>query len=73
MYKTFNQVLGIIDTSGKQKVTIEIPEDIQQLAQERDTAKKEKNFEKADQIRDQLLELGYTIKDSREGIIIEKS
>ena len=49
----------------KQKLTIEI------LIKERDNAKLEKDYIKADQIRDDLLTLGATIKDSKEGTTYE--
>ena len=39
--------------------------------EERNLAKKEKNYEKADQIRQELLEKGIFIKDTREGTIYE--
>lgn len=39
----------------------------EELLQDRKIAKEEKNYEKADQIRDQLLELGYTVLDTSEG------
>lgn len=44
---------------------------IEGLIKERDNAKLEKNYIKADQIRDDLLTLGVTIKDSREGTTYE--
>ena len=51
---------------------IEIPEEIQKLVEERNNAKKEKDFAKADQIRTLVEEKGYLIKDTREGTQIEK-
>ena len=35
---------------------------------ERQAARKEKNFARADEIRDQLLEQGIVLKDTREGV-----
>ena len=35
--------------------------------------KGEKEYEKADQIREELLNMGITIKDTREGTIYEKN
>ncbi len=40
---------------------------IEQLIGERQAAKAERNFERADAIRDQLLEAGISIQDTREG------
>ena len=51
---------------------MEIPEEIIKLVEERNLAKKEKEFDKADQIRNLVEEKGYLIKDTREGTKIEK-
>ncbi len=44
---------------------------IQKKIEERNLAKKEKNYEKADEIRNELLGKGIFIKDTREGTIYE--
>jgi cysteinyl-tRNA synthetase len=53
MFETFNSVLGIIDFSIVEED--EIPADILELFEERNTAKAEKDFETADTLRDALL------------------
>jgi len=45
----------------------EIPEEIIKLAEERATAREEKNWSRADEIRDTLKEKGYTVEDTPEG------
>ena len=45
----------------------EIPEEIVDLANERAIARKEKNWSRADEIRDILKEKGYTVEDTPEG------
>lgn len=42
--------------------------DIEALIQERQEARKAKNFARADEIRNQLLEQGIVLKDTREGV-----
>ena len=42
------------------------------MIQERSDARKEKNFAKADEIRDKLLEMGIKLKDTRQGVTWEK-
>lgn len=42
--------------------------EIESLIQERQEARKEKNFARADEIRDQLLEKGIILEDTREGV-----
>ncbi len=44
--------------------------EIEKLIEERQAAKKEKNFARADEIRDQLLAMGIALKDTREGVKI---
>ncbi len=44
--------------------------DIERLIQERQEAKKAKNFARADEIRDELLTRGIALKDTREGVKI---
>ena len=70
-YKTLNEVLAIIDFEQLEK-TDEIPEEIMQKFEDRNNAKSEKNFELADTLRDELLELWYKIVDSREWSRLEK-
>ena len=42
---------------------VEVPADILQLAQQRKKAKQEKDFKKADQLRDEILKNGFEIRD----------
>ncbi len=59
-------VLGLLQKEIKQQ----IPEEIQNLVDMRNEAKKNKDYAKADEIRDILLEKGVTLKDTREGVQI---
>ena len=45
----------------------EAPEELKRLAAERDEARSARDFERADQIRDQLAEFGWEIRDTPEG------
>ena len=47
----------------KNEIKEEIPENVAKLANERWEAKKNKDYNKADELRKQILELGYEIKD----------
>ena len=42
--------------------------DIENLIEERQNARKEKNFARADEIRDELLNMGIILEDTREGV-----
>ncbi|MBD5088310.1 MAG: cysteine--tRNA ligase [Clostridiales bacterium] len=57
-------VLGI--KAAKEKVILDA--EIESLIAERQEARKNKNFAKADEIRDILLEKGIILKDTREGV-----
>lgn len=58
---------GILGLDIQQKEEM-LDADIVQLIQERQTARKEKNFARADEIRDLLLKKGILLKDTREGV-----
>ena len=57
-------VLGII-TEKEEEI---LDSDIEALIEERQAARKAKDFKRADEIRDQLLEMGIVLKDTREGV-----
>ncbi|MDD6255716.1 MAG: cysteine--tRNA ligase [Eubacteriales bacterium] len=50
----------------------EIPEEIRQLVQERQEARKSKNYARADEIRDILKEKGFAVEDTANGARIVK-
>lgn len=64
-----SDVLGIIVEKEEEM----LPEEIERLIEERQTARKEKNFKRADEIRDELLNKGIVLKDTREGVKWEKA
>ena len=47
--------------------------DIEALIEERQAARKAKNFARADEIRDELLAKGIILKDTREGVQWKKA
>ncbi len=55
-------VLGLVPTKKEL-----IPADVLALVEERTTAKKNRDFARADQLRSQVLELGFEIKDTPQG------
>ena len=50
-----------------------LPADIQALADERAQARKDKNWKRSDELRDQLKALGYTVEDTKEGQKVRKT
>ena len=61
-----------MDLKNYQKQENVLPEEIENLVQERNEARKNKNWAESDRIRDLLTEKGYIVKDSKEGTIVEK-
>jgi len=45
----------------------EVPEGVQSLARQRDEARLQKQWQRADELRDQILALGYTLEDQKGG------
>lgn len=65
----FDKVLGLGFENLKEE---KIPEEIKKLAEEREEARKNKDFKKSDELRQKINSLGYEIKDSPEGYKINK-
>jgi len=67
--KSIDTVLKCFSFDKKEK--IEIPEDIKKLAEGRLQAKKLKDYNRADMLRDEIQKLGYKIVDIKESYEIE--
>ena len=62
-------ILGLLQQDPEAEVT-EVDPEIQALIDERQAARKAKNFARADEIRDQLKAIGITLKDTPQGVQI---
>jgi cysteinyl-tRNA synthetase len=62
----FDQVLGL-KLADWSPIVDAIPEEIMALAQQRHQARLEKRWQDADQLRDQLMTAGYSVKDTPQG------
>ncbi len=72
--ESFDEVLSLDLLSAEeevQAVSDELTAWIEEMIAKRAAAKKEKNFALADELRNQLLEKGVQIKDTREGVVWE--
>ena len=72
----FDEVLGL-DLINSEKYLekakeVEVPEEIQNLLEQRKKAREEKNWALSDELRDMLKDKGYMVKDTKEGMSIEK-
>ena len=72
----FDKVLGL-DLSNSEKYikeqeNIEVPEEVLELVEERKKAREEKKWSLSDELRDKIKDKGYIVKDTKEGMTIEK-
>ena len=71
-----DQVMGLDLENSKQYLQAqekqEIPEEVLALVEERKQARQEKKWEESDRLRDVILEKGYRVKDTKEGMQVEK-
>lgn len=67
----FDEVLGL-DLKNYEKKENTLPEDIQELVNKRNLARKNKDWAESDRIREVLTQKGYTVKDSKDGTMVEK-
>jgi len=65
----FDTVLGL-DIERQEK--LDLPEEIIQIIEERKIARQNKDWNKSDELRDKLDSLGYTVKDTKDGMEINK-
>ena len=65
-----DEIVDLSDVCGLivEKEAEILDEDIEKLIQERQDARKAKNFARADEIRNELLEKGIVLEDTREGV-----
>lgn len=61
---TLSDVCGLI-VEKKEEL---LDADVEALIEERQAARKAKNFARADEIRQQLLDMGIVLEDTREGV-----
>lgn len=71
LIEQFDKVLSLNLIEKKEELSEEKIKKIKELIDIRNEAKKEKNYEKADQIREQLLNMNIIIKDTKEGTTFE--
>jgi cysteinyl-tRNA synthetase len=67
--ESFDSVLGVF---GKDKV-VDLDSEIEHLIEERQAARRNRDFSRADEIRDQLLSRGIILEDTKDGVRWKKS
>ena len=70
--ETYDSILGLF-SGGLPKAGGDVPEEIMQLAREREDARSSKDRARADEPPDRVLEAGFIIEDRAEGTRIRRS
>ena len=60
----YDEVLGLRLT---EKTTVKIPNEVQTLLDQRQTARDNKDFAKSDELRDEIAKHGFEVKDTSDG------
>lgn len=72
----FDEVLGLDLKNAKKRLEestlVELPKEIQDLIKQREQARQAKDWTASDEIRDILKQKGYMVKDTKEGMQVEK-
>ncbi|MFA6314765.1 MAG: cysteine--tRNA ligase [Candidatus Paceibacterota bacterium] len=69
----FDLVLGLRLDSSPKVASVEIPAEIQALAEARELARSEKDWQKADALRQEIGNRGFVIDDTPNGIVIRQA
>ena len=69
LYRQFSDVLGIFASPVKE----EIPGDVARLVEERETARKRKDWGTSDKLREEIKALGYIVRDTKEGPNVKRA
>ena len=73
LIKSFDEVLSLdLLKEESANITEQEKQQIETLIEQRNEAKNNKEYDKADKIREELLNMGIIIKDTREGTLYEK-
>ncbi len=64
--RALGSTIGLFWTSGEEAPE-EVPEEVQSLVRERDKARVEKQWKRADELRDAIMALGYVLEDQKGG------
>lgn len=73
LIEKFDEVLGLdLKNYKKYQTKVDVPEEVQKLVEKRTLARKEKNWAESDKLRDEIKNLGYSVKDTANGVEIEK-
>jgi cysteinyl-tRNA synthetase len=61
----WNRINTVLDLEPETKIPV--PEEVAQLAKERENARHEKNWKRSDELRDRISALGWDVRDTKDG------
>src|SRR5205809_5482270 len=61
----WQRINTVLDVEAQAEVAV--PPEVAQLAQERENARREKNWKRSDQLRDRISTLGWEVRDTKDG------
>ena len=71
--KTISKMDEVLGLDFLKKERIEIPEKIKKLIEEREKARGNKDWKKADELREKMKSLGYSLDDTEKGAVVRKN
>lgn len=71
-FKTIKEMDKVFGLKLLEKEKLEIPKQVQELIKKREQARKDKNWQKSDELREKIKSLGYLVEDTTEGQKIKK-
>jgi cysteinyl-tRNA synthetase len=66
----FDDIFGL-DIDQWRPTEVSIPVEVEQLVAAREAARADRQWQRADELREEVRALGYVIEDSREGSVIK--
>lgn len=73
LLKEFDKVLGLKIDENDKNSNDKLPEEVEKLVEERKKARENKDWKQSDILRDKIKEFGYIIKDTKNGVELEKA
>ncbi len=61
----WKRINTVLDLEAETEITV--PAEVNQLAGQRETARQEKNWKRSDELRDRISELGWEVRDTKDG------
>lgn len=71
-FKTIKKIDEVFGLKLLEEENIEIPDEVLELANEREQARKNKDWKLSDDLRDKILRRGYSVDDAKDGFKIKK-